>query len=207
MNPIRILIIDDHVVVRSGLVAYIEAEEGMLVAGEANSLEEAGQLLTEGVVIDVAIIDLRLPDGSGIDLLRLLAEQHPGVRGLILSVNAGENDVMAAVEAGTCGYLSKSVERHELIDAIRHIAEGGSYFPAAIQRKIDAGHARPKLTDRERGVLEGIARGRSNKEIGESLGIADITVRQHVSAVLRKLGAQDRTQAALLAVREGHVRL
>ena len=205
MTPIRTLILDDHVVVRSGLVAYIEAEEDLCVTAELGSLKEAREFLDRGEVIDVAVVDLRLPDGSGVDFLERIADEHPAVRSLILSVNAGEQDVLAAFEAGVCGYLSKSTERHELIDAIRQIAAGGTYFPAAIQRKIDEGHARPKLTDRERAVLEGIARGQSNKEIAETLGIADITVRQYVSSVLRKLGAQDRTQAAVLAIREGHV--
>jgi len=204
---ISILLVDDHVIVRSGLAAYISEEMDLCVAAEAGSVAEAIQTLDTNPELQVAVIDLRLPDGTGIDCLKHIAEKHPNLATLILSVNAGENDIIQAVDAGARGYLSKSADQEELIDAIRTVAEGGTYFPAFIQRKLDAGSARPKLTEREQRILEQLVSGASNKEIADRLNIADVTVRQHMSAILRKLGAQDRTQAALLAVREGHVRV
>lgn len=203
--PIRIFLLDDHVIVRSGLAAYIEAEPDMSVASEAGSLAEAKERVKAMSAIDVAVVDLRLPDGTGIQFLEHLAENRPEVPALTLSVNAGENDVLQAVAAGAAGYLSKSADRPELIDAIRQIADGGTYFPAFVRRKLEQGHARPKLTTREHRILECIVAGRSNKEIASTLEIADITTRQHVSSILRKLGAQDRTQAAIRAIREGYV--
>ncbi|MFW5883103.1 MAG: response regulator [Verrucomicrobiota bacterium] len=205
MSMLNLLLVDDHVIVRSGVAAYIEAEEDMRVVAEAGSVEEAKAQLAATKGIDVVVVDLRLPDGSGIDVLQVLSETYPGVKALTLSVNAGENDVFAAVEAGACGYLSKSAEREEILDAIRLIAAGETYFPASIKRKLDQGRARPKLTERERAILEAITKGQSNKEIASTLNIAEITARQHVSSMLRKLGAQDRTQAAVQALREGHV--
>ncbi len=205
-ESIHILLVDDHVIVRSGLAAYIEAEPDMRIVAEAGSLAEARCRLAETKGIAVAVVDLRLPDGSGVEFIRELADAHPGVRALTLSVNAGERDVLDAVEAGTCGYLSKSAEQGELIEAIRQVAGGGEYFPAAIRRKLEQGHVRPRLTDREKAILERIVGGLSNKEIADKLGIADATARQHVSAILRKLGAEDRTQLAVLALREGYVR-
>ncbi|MFP4069876.1 MAG: response regulator [Opitutales bacterium] len=203
---IRILLVDDHVIVRSGLTAYIETEPDLEIAAEAGSLEEARRRIADSGRIDIAVVDLRLPDGSGVEFIRELADGHPEVRTLTLSVNAGERDVLAAVEAGTGGYLSKSAERGELIDAIRQIAAGGGYFPASIRRKLEQGHVRPRLTGREAAIMEGIVGGLSNKEIADKLGIADATARQHVSAILRKFGAADRTQLAVLALREGYVR-
>ncbi len=207
MQKIKILLVDDHVIVRSGLAAYIQAESDMEVVAEAGSLEEARECLNEPNEIDVAVIDLRLPDGSGIDCLEQIAKTRPEIRPLILSVNAGENDILAAVEAGSSGYLPKSAERDELIDAIRRVAEGGTYFPASIQIKLNESHTRPKLTERERAILEQLVKGLSNKEIASALNIADITARQHISTIIRKLGVQDRTQAVIAAIREGHVRI
>lgn len=207
MATIKLLLVDDHVVVRSGLAAYVDAEPDMEVVAEAGSFEEADRSLTGRNEIDVAVIDLRLPDGSGIECLAQIARARPEIRSLILSVNAGENDILTAVEAGACGYLPKSAEREELIDAIRVVAAGGTYFPAPIRRKLEEGHTRPKLTERERDILEHLVKGLSNKEIAVALDVADITARQYVSNILRKLGVQDRTQAAIVSIREGHVRM
>jgi DNA-binding NarL/FixJ family response regulator len=189
-----------------GLAASLNEEPDLRVIAEAGSLREAREALARELP-DVAILDLRLPDGSGTALAEEIASSHPTVRCLILSVAAGEHEILEAVNAGVCGYLPKSVERPELLEAIRTIAAGGEYFPAAIRRKLESGGARIPLSERELDVLRQMVAGRLNKEIAADLGLAEITVKQHVSAVLRKLGVQDRTQAAIAAVGRGIIQL
>lgn len=205
MKPIRILLVDDHIIVRSGLVSLFAMESDIEIVAEAANLAEAIKHIDEDSSITLAVVDLRLPDGSGIDLIRHIAKTNRGTASLTLSVNAGEHDIMEAVRAGADGYLSKSSERSELVDAVRQVAAGGNYFPASIRQKLEAGKERPTLTKREKEILTRVVKGRSNKEIADSLGIADITVRQHVSAILAKLGTEDRTQAAVYALKEGFV--
>ena len=190
-KEIHILLIDDHAIVRSGLKGYLESEDDFRIVAEAGSLEEARAQLSQHPETEIAVVDLRLPDGTGIEFLAHLSEEHPNIRALMLSVNAGERDVIEAVEAGADGYLSKSAEQSELIDAIRNIHAGDTYFPASIHRILERAKARPTLTDREQKTLQLIVKGRSNKEIADSLNTAEVTTRQHVSSILRKLGAKD----------------
>ncbi|MGB6222122.1 response regulator [Haloferula sp.] len=203
---ISILLVDDHFIVRMGLSASLEEEPDLHVIGEASTIAEALTLF-EKQQPDVGIIDMRLPDGNGDELVATIRERYPSVRCLMLSVNQGESDIQQAVKAGAVGYLAKSVERTELLEAIRQIAAGESYFPEAIRREMARAQARPELSPREHEVLLLVAEGLLNKEIASELGLAEITVKQHVSAVLRKLGVQDRTQAAITAVERGIVRL
>lgn len=203
---IRVILVDDHFVVRMGLASSLDEEEDISIIGEAASVEEALNLFEEKQP-DVAVVDMRLQDGEGWQLIKVLQEKHPSVRCLVLSVNTGENDILQAVKAGAKGYLSKAAERPELLEAIRTIAEGGDYFPASIRKILDVGTARPNLTAREFDVLELVVKGMLNKEIADKLGLAEITVKQHVSAVLRKLDVQDRTQAAIASVERGLIRL
>jgi len=204
--PIRILLVDDHFLVRMGLASSLNEEDDLEIIGEAASIAEATAAAAARLP-DIAVIDMRLPDGSGHELIRDLTNRYPSLKCLVLSVNTGENDILQAFKAGARGYLSKSIERPELLEAIRTIAKGGDYFPASIRRQLDQGHARPDLTPREFEVLELVVKGMLNKEIADRLGLAEITVKQHVSAVLRKLNVQDRTQAAIAAVERGLVRL
>jgi len=203
---IRILLIDDHFFVRMGLASSIEDETDMVVAGEASTVEEAVQKCAE-VHPDVALVDFNLPDGDAPDVLTKLAKQAPSVRCMVLSVSEGEDDIFRAVRAGAKGYLPKSTGRPELLEAIRAVAAGGKYFPERIQARLDQRSRRPELTVREMEVLLLVVEGLLNKEIADRLGLAEITVKQHVSSVLRKLEVQDRTQAAMAAVERGIVRL
>jgi two-component system response regulator DevR len=205
-SPIKILLVDDHFIVRMGLASSLNEETDLRVVGEASTVAEAATAAAAQPP-DLAVIDMRLPDGEGSDVVRHLAESLPGVRCLMLSVNIGENDILRAFKAGACGYLPKSVERTELLEAIRAIARGETYFPANVRRVLDVGRARPDLSPRENEVLLLVVEGLLNKEIADRLGLAEITVKQHVSAILRKLGVQDRTQAAIAAVERGLVRL
>lgn len=204
--PARILLVDDHFIVRLGLASSLNEEPDLSVVAEASTVAEA---LAAAALHrpDVAVIDMRLPDGDGSDLARQLAARHPALRCLVLSVSAGEHDILRAFRAGACGYLQKSAEREELLHAIRCAARGENYFPAHVRRILDTGRARPDLSPREREVLLLVVEGHLNKEIADRLGLAEITVKQHVSAVLRKLGVLDRTQAAIAAVERGIVRL
>lgn len=200
-RPIRILLVDDHFVVRTGLAASINEEPDLDVVCEAADMAEARALLARAAP-DMGIIDMHLQDGHGAELIREL-----GIPCLALSVSLAENDIRQAVEAGARGYISKTADRTELIEAVRCVGSGERYFPAGIARVLETASARPGLTPRETDVLELIVRGSLNKEIAEHLGMAEATVKQHVSAVLRKLDVQDRTQAAIAAVERGIVRL
>lgn len=205
-KPIRVLLVDDHFIVRMGLASSLSEEEDIEVVAEAATVAE-GATQAATTRPNVAVVDLRLPDGGGAELVRRLAALDPPVRALVLTVNTGENDILQAFKAGARGYLAKSVERPELLEAIRTIARGGDYFPDSIRRQLDAGHARPHLSPREYDVLRLVVKGLLNKEIADRLGLAEITVKQHVSAILRKLDVQDRTQAAVAAVERGLVQL
>jgi len=203
---IRVMLADDHYVVRIGLATSIDKEADIDVVAQASSKEEAIEMAAE-TKPDVAIIDMHLGDGTGIEVIKELQEKSPGSKCLILSVSTSENHVLKAVDAGATGYLSKSADRDELIDAIHSLHTGETYFPSAIYHLLQAGRARPGLSQREQDVLECLARGQRNKEIAESLGLAELTVKQHVSSILHKLGVQDRTQAAMAAVERGLVNL
>ena len=203
---IKILLVDDHFIVRMGLSSSLDEEPDFQIAGEASTMAEAVEVL-EKTGVDVGIIDMRLPDGDGVHLIRTLTERFPAVRCLVLSVNQGENEIQQAVKAGAKGYLPKSVERVELLEAIRTIAGGGEYFPAAIRRGMERAEGRPDISPREHEVLVLVVEGLLNKEIADRLGLAEITVKQHVSSILRKLDVQDRTQAAIAAVERGLIRL
>lgn len=203
---IRVFLIDDHFMVRSGLRASLSIEPDLEIVGEADSIETAKAALDQGRV-DVVLVDLRLPDGSGIEIVRFLNEGETDARSIILSVNAGEHEILEAVQAGASAYLHKSVDRAELVDAIRDVAQGGAYFPASIRRKLEAGQARSPLSNREQMILRAMVAGSLNKEIAANYGISEATTKQHVSAILRKLGVQNRTQAVVAAVERGIVRL
>jgi len=203
---IRLMLVDDHFFVRMGLASSLGDEEDLEVVGEASTVAEALELQKE-VQPDVALIDFNLPDGDGPELVEKFVAAQTPTRCIILSVSEGEDDIFRAVQAGANGYTPKSTEREELLSAIRAVAAGENYFPQRIQNRLDQRSRRPELTARETEVLLLVVEGLLNKEIADRLGLAEITVKQHVSSVLRKLEVQDRTQAAVAAVERGMVRL
>ncbi|MGF1452740.1 MAG: response regulator [Opitutales bacterium] len=205
-SPVRVLLADDHYFVRVGLATSIGREPGLDVVAQAESKEEAIEIAAS-CQPDVAIIDMQLGDGTGAEVIAALKEKSPQTRCLILSVSTSEHDVRRAADAGAAGYLSKSADREELIDAVNSLAAGETYFPSAIYRTLQSSKARPSLSQREEEVLQLLARGQRNKEIAHSLGLAELTVKQHVSSILHKLDVQDRTQAAMAAVERGLVSL
>lgn len=203
-RPIRLLLVDDHFVVRSGLVASLEIEDDLDIAGEAASTAEAIRQIA-ALKPDVVLTDLRLPDQDGIELVGAVPAPKP--RFLIYSTYARDEDIYRAVRAGADGYLLKTAPREELISAIRTVAEGRKFLPPDVANRLASRLNEPSLTPRELDVVRRIGRGMANKIIAADLGIAEETVKQHVSSVLAKLGAKDRAQAVTEAMRRGWIAL
>jgi DNA-binding NarL/FixJ family response regulator len=205
---IRVLIADDHAVVRQGLRAFLDLQDDLVVVGEAADGEEALAAAAE-LAPDVVLIDLVMPRLDGIEAIRRLREIAPDSRAIVLSSFVDDEKLFPAVRAGAAGYLLKDVQPQELVAAIRTVHGGGALLhptvAARLMEELAAAGPADTLTARERDVLALIGRGLPNKLIARELGIAEKTVKAHVSAVLAKLGVTDRTQAALYAVREGIV--
>jgi DNA-binding NarL/FixJ family response regulator len=208
-EPIAVLIVDDHLVVREGLRAVLELQDGIEVAGEAGDGEEA---IEQALALrpDVILMDLVMPKLDGVGAMRELRDRVPESRVIVLTSFLDDERLLPAIQAGAAGYLLKNAAAAELTRAIRAAHAGETIIdPAVATRLVQAiaeGRGTPPdqaLTRREREVLELIARGQSNKRIAVELGISEKTVKTHVGHVLAKLGVSDRTQAALLAVREG----
>jgi NarL family two-component system response regulator LiaR len=212
-ETIRILIADDHAVVRKGLLALIQTEEGMEVVGEAAHGAEAVELAA-ALRPDVILLDLVMPRMDGIEAIRGIRRNDPEARILVLTSFSEDEKVLTAIEVGAIGCMLKDATPEELLRAIRDVHQGRSALnPAVAQkliqrmRKTDTPKPMQELTARETEVLRCIARGLSNREIGDKLFISEPTVRTHVSNILMKLELPNRTQAALFAVREGLVSL
>lgn len=201
---IKLLLIDDHFVVRSGLAASLELEDDMKVVGEAERGEDAcGQF--ERHQPDVVLMDLQLPGLSGIEATGALLRGHPQARVLIFSTFARDDEIQAALKAGALGYLQKSSSRDDLLSAIRQVAKGERTLPPDIAKRLQDRLAEPEITPREREILTLVTRGNANKEIAATLGISEDTVKQHVSRILVKLKVNDRAQATAEAIRRGLV--
>jgi two-component system NarL family response regulator len=203
---IRVLIADDHPVVRQGLAALIDRQPGMQVVAEAGTGREAVDAFHTHQP-DVALIDLRMPDTDGVEAIALIRVAFAGARIIILTTYDAEEDIYRGLRAGAMAYLLKDAPPQELLEAIRAVAAGQKRIPPAVAAKLAERMMSPELTPREQDVLRLIAAGQSNKEIGASLAISEGTVRTHVQSILSKLGAQDRTQAVTIALRRGLVRL
>jgi len=207
-EKVRVLIADDHAVVRQGLRAFLEVQDDLAVVGEAGDGAEAVRLAAT-LSPDVVVMDLVMPRLDGIEAIRQIQAAGSGAKVIVLTSFADDQKVFAAVRAGAAGYLLKDVRPQELIDGIRTVMRGEALLNPAVAAKLMqefAQEARPAaaqmLTEREMDVLRLIARGRSNKEIALDLGVAEKTVKTHVSNILGKLHLADRTQAALYAVKE-----
>jgi two-component system NarL family response regulator len=203
--PVRVLIVDDHPVVRAGLATLLRKEVGLKVTGSAHSGEEALEILKSSPV-DVMLLDIRMPSISGIDLLNLLKNTENPPLVLILSSYEYEEEIYRAVKAGARGYLSKNASRAEIVGAIEAVIRGGKYFPENIAALIAEREERSSLSPREIEILEMVSKGLTNKEIARVLEISQYTVRNHINHISAKLDVGDRTEAATLALQQGIIR-
>jgi two-component system, NarL family, response regulator LiaR len=209
-DRIRVLLVDDHQVVREGLRAFLQLQPDIEVVGEAGGGEAAVAAAAEGRP-DVVLMDLVMPEGDGIAAIRALAEAAPGARVVVLSSFADDERIFAAMHAGAAGYLLKDVDPDALAEAVREVHRGRPALhpdiAARLMRRVadPAGPATEPLTPREREVLRLVVEGFANKQIARRLLITEKTVKTHVSSILQKLGVADRTAAAVLAIRQGLV--
>ncbi len=209
-KPIRIMITDDHAIVRKGIRALLATEHNIQVVGEAS---DGAQAIEQAQTLkpDVILMDLVMPKTDGIEATRQITAKIPGMRILVLTSFAADDKVFPAIKAGALGYLLKDSGPDQLIEAIHQVYRGEPSLDPAIARKVLSELSHPPktpltadpLTERELGVLRLVAQGKSNKEIAEQLVITEMTVRTHVSNILGKLHLASRTQAALYALREG----
>jgi DNA-binding NarL/FixJ family response regulator len=211
---IRVLVVDDHVVVREGLRGFLDGEADLEVVGEAGdgrqAIAELARLDSHGRRPEVVLMDLEMSPIDGIEATRLLRDRYDDVEIVVLTSFGDEGRVHAALEAGASGYILKDADAHEIAAAVRAAHRGELQLDPAIARRLVASLATPRLpdlasrlTEREREILRLVATGKSNNEIAAELVISERTARTHVSNILRKLGLVSRTQAALWAVREG----
>ena len=207
-EPIRVFLLDDHEVIRRGIKDLLEDEDDMVVVGESGLAEEARRRIP-ALRPHVAILDGRLPDGSGIDVCRDIRSVDPSIAALILTSFDDDDALFSAIMAGASGYLLKQVRSADLVETVRQVAAGKSMLdPAVTAQVLDRIRSGPKtnsafehLTDHERRILELIGEGLTNRQIGKEMHLAEKTVKNYVSSLLAKLGLESRTQAAILVTR------
>jgi DNA-binding NarL/FixJ family response regulator len=204
--PIRILVVDDHNVVRQGIVSLIKSVPDMTVVAEGSDGKQAVVLFREHQP-DITIMDLRLPVKTGVEAIKEIRSEFPSARVIVLTTFDGDEDIYRALQCGARGYLLKDMFGDDLMEAIRAVHAGRSRIPAAIAQRLADRMGGPDLTPREMDVLKLIVGGRSNKEIGRELFISEATVKTHINSLLGKLGVSDRTQAATTALQRGIIHL
>jgi two-component system response regulator DevR len=208
---IRVFLLDDHEVVRRGLKDLLETDGDIEVVGESGLAAEAGRRIP-ALRPHVAVLDARLPDGSGIDVCREIRSKHPEIAALILTSYDDDEALFSAIMAGAAGYVLKQIRGKDLVDAVRRVAAGQSLLdPAVTQQVLDRLRRGPEedkalapLTDQERRILELIGEGLTNRQIAERMFLAEKTVKNYVSSLLVKLGLERRTQAAVFATKHLH---
>lgn len=205
-DKLKIMLVDDHYLVRMGLASIIALEEDMTVCAEASSGEQA-QALFRTHHPDVTLMDLRLPGMSGAETIQAIRREFPDARIVMLSTYVCDEEIYGALQAGAMAYLVKSVQREELMRAIRKAAAGQRHIPAEVAARLADRVARSELSMREIEVLRLLVSGRRNREIAGALDITEGTVKLHVSSILGKLGVADRTEAVTVALQRGIVQL
>ncbi|MFP5277205.1 MAG: response regulator [Acidobacteriota bacterium] len=205
-SKIRVLVVDDHPIMRIGIAAIIQATPDMTTVAQAGSGEEAIEMFEQHLP-DITLMDLRLPGISGVEAIRTLMSQHPSAKFVVLTTYEGDEDIHQALEAGARSYIIKGMPHDALVSALRRVHAGGRFLPPPVSRALSSRVPKSELSTREREVLDLIARGRSNKEIAALLGIAESTVKCHVSVILMRLNVEDRTQAVVTALQRGIVHL
>jgi DNA-binding NarL/FixJ family response regulator len=206
MKQIRIILIEDHFLARMALHSVLSGHAQISIVGEASD-GEAGIVMYRNLRPDVVVLDLRLPRISGFDVITQIRQEFPNARIVVLSNYQGSEDIYRAVRSGAMAYLTKDASGEELLNAIQSVDRGLRYLPHVALDRLAERMPSVDLTPREAEVLACIAQGCSNREIAEELGIAEKSVRIHVSSVLDKMGARDRTQATIYALQRGLVHL
>jgi two-component system NarL family response regulator len=205
-QPIRILVADDHLVVRLGLITLINNQPDMRVVGDAANGQDLLALFRQHRP-DVTLMDLRMPGLSGDEIIAEICKQDPKAAVIVLTIHKGDEAAFQALRAGARGYLIKDVQSDEITDAIRTVHGGGQCIPASVAEQLAGRLAKAALSSREVDVLKLIAEGLSTKEVATRLGVADTTAKKHTAGVLSKLGAKDRTHAVRLALERGIITL
>lgn len=203
---IKVLVVDDHPVVRVGISTIIDTQPDMTVVAEAGSGEEAISLFHK-VHPDVTVMDLRLERMSGVECIRQIRKQDPTARFVVLTTYRGDEDIHQALDAGASGYLIKGMPRQTLLDALRRVHQGERFLPQPVSEVLASHKPEEELSAREREVLSLLAAGKCNKEIASTLCIAEVTVKCHLSMIFLRLGVTDRTQAIIVAAQRGLVHL
>ena len=208
MATIRVFLLDDHELVRRGLTDLLDTESDLEVVGEASSVAEA-MVRIPATKPDVAVLDVRLPDGSGVEVCRDIRSDMPDVKCLMLTSFSDDEALFDAIMAGASGYVLKEIRGHDLVDAIRQVASGRSLLDPSLVQKVlerlrrgnEDDERLASLSDQERRILELIGEGLTNRQIGEHMHLAEKTVKNYVSSLLAKLGMERRTQAAAFVAR------
>lgn len=203
---IRILVVDDHFMVRIGLIGAFEGVPDLVVAGEARDGAEALAAFSR-IKPDVTLMDGILPDMHGVEATRRILERYPEARIILVSINETAEDIHRAMEVGASGYMPKSCEKDAIVRAIRAVAAGETYVPPHLARKLAERNLHATLSTRETEVLQLVARGKANKEIADELGLSIPTVKTHIAHILEKLDAPDRTRAVTIAMERGLLRM
>ncbi|WP_293124349.1 response regulator transcription factor [Microcoleus sp. bin38.metabat.b11b12b14.051] len=205
-TPLRILLADDHPILREGLALILDNQTDMTVVGEASNGREAVEVFRQ-LQPDVTLMDLRMPEMGGVEAIVAIRTEFSTACIILLTTYDGDEDIYRGLRAGAKSYLLKDASTQEILSAIRQVCTGKNHISPAVGARLAERAQMPELTDREREVLQQMAKGQSNLEIGLTLRIAESTVKTHVNSILSKLGVGDRTQAAIVALKRGIAKL
>jgi DNA-binding NarL/FixJ family response regulator len=206
VEKIKVMVVDDHPLMRVGVSSIINARRDMIVVAQSGSGEDAVSLFAQHKP-DITLMDLRLPGMSGVDSIQAIRGRWPSAKFVVLTTYEGDEDIHRALEAGARGYIIKGMPYQTLIDALLRVHTGGRFLPAPVTKALESRTPNSDLSSREREVLRHMVDGKTNKEIANLLGITEATVKCHVSTILMRLNANDRTQAVVTALQRGLVHL